>query len=105
MYCSNCGQKLDDNATFCQQCGQKVDAAMCNTSNNVVDKPNPGFSVLSFFIPIFGIAIYFAEHKNKPIACKRYLIWSFVSIGLIVLFYVLYFAFIICMVMFSSELS
>ncbi len=105
MYCSNCGQKINDNATVCQQCGNNVENHnISNQPKAVEDKPNPGFSLLSFFMPLFGIAIYCAEHKTKPKACKRYLIWSFVSIGLIVLFYVVYIAAIVIMVAVSSNM-
>ncbi len=105
MYCSNCGQKINDNATVCQQCGNSVESHnISNQPKAVEDKPNPGYSLLSFFIPIFGIAMYFAERKTKPKASNIYLVWSFVSIGLIVLFYVVYIAAIVVMVAVSSNM-
>lgn len=113
MYCTHCGNELDNKAVICPKCGliankTAYDAAFGAVSRNndtaqnsagsstpaqpqqVVDKPNPAFSILSFFIPIFGIVIYLAEHKKTPIASKRYLIWSIVSIALTVLVYVAY---------------
>ncbi|MBE6845007.1 MAG: zinc ribbon domain-containing protein [Ruminococcus sp.] len=116
MYCTHCGNELDNKAVICTKCGciankAAYDAAFnavgqngashnsestnntpvqTSQAQNIIDKPNPGFSILSFFIPIFGIVIYLAEHKKTPVACKRYLIWSIVSIALTVLVYVAY---------------
>lgn len=125
MYCSSCGKELNDKAVVCPQCGciankTAYDAAfnaVRNENNNDVnggtaapapvnnmiqkeDKPNPAFSLLAFLVPIFGIVIYFADRHKTPNACKRYLLWSIISIGLIVVFYILYiFAFAALMIM------
>ncbi len=113
MYCSNCGNELSDKAVVCPQCGcianktayEAAFNAVKNENNNVnnntaniqakntepkPDVPNPAFSLLSFFMPLFGIVIYFADRQKTPNACKRYLLWSIVSIVLIVLFYIIY---------------
>lgn len=141
MYCSKCGNQLDDKAVVCTKCGcianselyhaafnaaqQKNDmesteisvsdvqnnnqgnslnntpVSVNNTNsnnNNIEDKPVAGFSILSFFIPLFGIIIFCAEHKTKPIASKRYLLWSIVSIALAILFTLAFFVTMILMV-------
>ena len=134
MYCSKCGNQIDDKAVVCTKCGcianselyhaafnavqQKNDTenienpasdaqnnnqenSINNTSaksNNTEDKPIAGFSVLSFFIPLFGIIIFCAEHKTKPIASKRYLFWSIASIVLSILFTLAFFVTMVVMV-------
>ncbi|MBQ8435917.1 MAG: zinc-ribbon domain-containing protein [Oscillospiraceae bacterium] len=116
MYCTHCGNELDNKAVICPKCGciankTAYDAAFRAVSQNndtaqnsagsstsaqppqaqkIIDKPNPAFSILSCFIPIFGIVVYLAEHTKTPIACKRYLIWSIASILLTVLFIIAY---------------
>lgn len=68
------------------------------------DVPNAGYSVLSFLIPIFGIIIYATEHKKKPNASKRYLMWSLISIGICVLFTVIFIGVVTFMVLDEPEI-
>ncbi|MGN0613354.1 MAG: hypothetical protein ACI4JB_05575 [Porcipelethomonas sp.] len=112
MYCSNCGNELNERAVVCPKCGcisnpELYNAAFAAARNSstvntpqpaVHDTPNPGFSVLSFLIPLFGIILYMADRKKTPAACKRYLTWSLVSIGLGIMFFVVYIAALIVMV-------
>lgn len=112
MYCSNCGNELNEKAVICPKCGcisnpemynAAFDAVRNNNNGNIQqtekhDTPNPGFSILAFLIPLFGIVIYIADHKKTPVACKRYLTWSLISIGLKILFFVVYIAVIIVLV-------
>ena len=122
MYCSNCGNELSDKAVICPQCGciankTAYDAAFnavknenagggnsasVTTSVQKEDKPNPALSLLSFFMPLFGIIIYFADRHKTPVSCRKYLKWSIISIAAWILFYVLYVAFIV-LVMFLTE--
>lgn len=98
MYCSNCGNNLNDKAVVCPQCGCIANQGAYNAAFNYAnsdqnrynsektDEPNPVLSVLAFLIPLFGIIYFFCEHKNTPFACQRYLTWSIVSIVLTLIF-------------------
>lgn len=122
MYCTKCGNQISDEAVICPKCGCIVnktayDAAFnavkqqenvqAQTNQNTVnyqpnipekkDEANIALCVLAFFIPLFGIIIYIADHKKAPNSTKKYLIWSLVGIGLTVAFYIIYFIFVIFM--------
>ena len=124
MYCSNCGNELSDKVVVCPKCGciankTAYDAAfnaVRNENNNRAnegtttsapfnssvqseDKPNPAFSLLAFLVPIFGIVIYFADRHKTPNACKRYLLWSIISIAFIIVFYIIYAAVFVIMML------
>lgn len=94
MYCSDCGNKLEENMSVCPQCGHPANSNSFSTFNSGMsaavsgnfDIPNPGLCVLSFFLPIFGIVLSLAMHRKTPYSCRRYLTWSLVSIGLSLLF-------------------
>ena len=45
------------------------------------DKPDTGMNVLSFFIPLVGIILYFVEKSKKPIKAKGMLKWSLIGYG------------------------
>ena len=47
MYCRNCGQPIDDNATVCQNCG-----AYQNKNPNVEDNGGIGWGLLGCCIPV-----------------------------------------------------
>ncbi len=132
MYCSNCGNQLNDKAVVCPKCGCIANdimyqaafntASQQNTNSNTYhnpsseiqpnnnhvqvnnDKPNPAFSILSFFLPIFGIIIFLSERKIKPRASKRYLLWSVLSIVLSVIFFIVYIATIIFITLYEENL-
>lgn len=44
------------------------------------DKPSIGLCILSFFIPLVGIILFFVQKAEKPISAKRYLIVAVVAI-------------------------
>ena len=98
MYCSKCGNQLNDEAVVCPKCGciSNQDAynrafnysaqTSYNDTPQYTDEPNPGLSLLAFLIPLFGIIYYFCEHKKTPFASQRYLTWSIISILLTIIF-------------------
>lgn len=57
------------------------------------DKPDTALNVVSFFIPIAGIILYFVEKDKKPLKAKAALKWSLISIGVAVALYILLFIF------------
>lgn len=59
-----------------------------------VDKPDTLINVLSFFIPILGLIMYFVEKDKKPIKAKAALKWSLISWAVSAAFVILYFIFV-----------
>ena len=65
---------------------------------NPDDKPDTALNVLSFFIPILGLVLYFIEKDTKPNKAKAALKWSLISWGVTAVFLVIYFIFVFGMV-------
>ncbi len=60
-YCPKCGQAAEDGASFCINCRYEFD---------VEEKL---LNVLSFFVPLVGLIMYFLDRKEKPIKAKAML--------------------------------
>ncbi len=58
------------------------------------DKPDTALNVLSFFIPILGLVLYFVEKDKKPIKAKAALKWAIASWIASAVFLVIYFIFV-----------
>ncbi|MDE6598049.1 MAG: DUF4190 domain-containing protein [Clostridia bacterium] len=95
MFCSNCGNEINDNAVICPKCGvatQNFGAANAANSAAQPKKENNvlalvGF-ILSFFVPIAGLVcsiIGYKRSKNEGLEGKNLalagIIISAVSIG------------------------
>ena len=65
MYCRNCGQNIDDSATYCINCGTRYD-------NNKRDEEHSsfGFAILGFLIPIVGLILFLIYEGKKPKRAK-----------------------------------
>ena len=65
MYCRNCGQNIDDSATYCINCGTRYD-------NNKRDEDHSsfGFAILGFLIPIVGLILFLIYEGKKPKRAK-----------------------------------
>lgn len=61
------------------------------------DKPDTALNVLSFFIPILGLVMYFVEKDKKPKKAKAALKSAIISWVVAAVFLVLYFVFIFAM--------
>lgn len=61
---------------------------------------NAGLKVLSFFVPLAGIIIYFVDRDQKPNSAKDCLKMSLISIGIQAALWILTFVF--CLLIFSS---
>lgn len=87
MFCKNCGAEIDDNAYVCPKCGVLTGG---NKTIKADDAPSKGFAVLSFFIPLIGLILYFvwkAEYPQKARSCgKGALIGVCVSVGFSILY-------------------
>ena len=94
--CPACGKELADNVSYCTNCGHKMDAEANNSNNsnnaNTVetapvqpaapapeDKANIGLCILSVFIPLVGIILWIAQHKQTPKAARTYGLCGIIS--------------------------
>ena len=97
MFCSNCGNEINDNAVICPKCGvatQNFAAANAANAANSAAQPKKdntlalvGF-ILSFFVPIAGLVcsiIGYKRSKNEGLEGRNLalagIIISAVSIG------------------------
>ena len=69
MYCSNCGNKLNDNEDVCLKCGVMVKKG--TTNNNVEDKPLVILNILSFLYPVVGLILYLSMKSSTPNRAKK----------------------------------
>lgn len=69
MFCPNCGNQNNVNNDVCLYCGTRL------KNNNVVekndDKSNVGLNILSFFVPLIGVILYFLLKKEQPVKAKN----------------------------------
>ena len=108
MYCTNCGERIDNDSRYCTNCGSLVNSSDVNNYNNGNNNSNGNvslvFGVLSFiffWIPIFSaifaiIGIVMGVKYKKETGKKSVgVIFSIIGIVLSVIM-------IICVVMFST---
>ena len=94
MYCSNCGNKINDNEKFCPYCGAEQTGNSKSPAHTVSsdDTGSIGWGLLCFFIPIVGIILYFVWKNEKPLNAKIALkgaIISYVSAAVLAVVYVI----------------
>lgn len=94
MYCSNCGEKIDKNASICPHCG---------VAQKLVISDNGGFGwgLLGCCIPIVGLILFLVWKDQKPKTAKAAGIGALVAVVCIVGFYVA----MIALGIFSASLS
>lgn len=66
MYCANCGNQIDDKAVVCVHCGTQVKSL----KQNALDRPNFGFALLGFFVPLAGLILYLVYQDTAPMRAK-----------------------------------
>lgn len=110
MNCPRCGNLMYNNSPVCNTCGYRVNVGAQQPPygqgyapygqqppyGNVQppygqgytpyvqptnDKPDTGINVLSFFIPLVGLILYFVDKSTKPIKAKAELKWSLIGWG------------------------
>lgn len=93
-YCKNCGQEIQDGASFCTNCGQQVNESnnTCTKTNNG-DSVSSGFCVLSFFIPLAGLILYLCWHDEKPLRAKSCGKWALIGFIVSIIFSIIYYIF------------
>lgn len=71
-YCSNCGTKLETNATFCHNCGTKVGSAQYSaqygTTNAKGQKSKFLAGILAILLGTLGIHNFYLGYTGKAIA-------------------------------------
>ena len=55
MYCSNCGNKIDNSNKYCVYCGIKLDKIGLENTSNIVKKEENGLRIVSIVLGILGI--------------------------------------------------
>lgn len=83
MFCKNCGKEIDDKAVVCVHCGVAVN----DEGLNPEDKPSIGLNILSFFIPLVGLILYFTMKGTTPKKASSLIKWTIASIIIYVVFY------------------
>ncbi len=74
MYCENCGAEISKEAYVCPKCGVKV-----KKDQDENDIPNTGLNILSLFIPLVGIILYFVWKNNTPKKAKSILTFALIG--------------------------
>lgn len=70
-FCSNCGEKLEENAEFCGKCGAKVNDKKV-VKGEVVNNPSAAKSkiaagLLGIFLGCFGVHNFYLGYTGKAI--------------------------------------
>ena len=88
MFCTNCGSQLNETEQICSGCvapASQLNEQYCNVNSQTkkVDWDNETtlLKILSFFLPIVGIIIYFIEKDNDNLKAKACLKWALISYG------------------------
>lgn len=66
MYCTKCGQPVDDKAVMCVHCGYQF----AQPQQKPDDKPSTAFAILGFFLPIVGLILLLVYYDKKPKTAK-----------------------------------
>lgn len=75
-FCTNCGNKLDDQADVCLKCGVMVNKPVTSsTTNDYAKNANTGFilgliSIIAWFIPLFGYPVTICGIVNSTKGLK-----------------------------------
>lgn len=61
MYCTNCGNKINNNDKYCTKCGNKLDSenVQFNVNNNIEKKSYSGKKIASIVLGAVSIALSF----------------------------------------------
>lgn len=82
----HCGKKVSEQAEICIHCGVRIKKI------TEEDKPNWIVNTITLCcLPLLGLVMYFVWKDEKPIAAKSALTFFFITISIIILFYVFIF--------------
>ncbi len=91
-YCKNCGQEINDRAIVCPACGVQQKPMSASTTNDV---GGFGWGLLGFCVPVAGLILYLVWKDERPLNAKAAGIGALVSVGVSILFYIIYFVIIV----------
>lgn len=95
MYCTQCGKEICDLAAVCVHCGAKT----APPEHITEEKSGSGWWWLGFFVPLAGLLVWLTCQDNQPIKAKKAgigaIIGTITAAVLVVLYYVIMFAFMI----------
>ena len=80
MYCSNCGENIDKNASICPHCGVAQKSVL-------KDRGGFGWGFLGCCVPIVGLILFLVWRDEKPKTAKAAGIGALICVGLFVAFY------------------
>lgn len=98
MFCKKCGKEIEDDAVICIHCGRST-VEQAPKPAPVPDIVSPGFCVLSFFIPLFGIIYWALKYKETPKRAKACGLTAIITWGATVLLYIIIFVVSFCVAM------
>ncbi len=75
-FCSRCGKEVYDDAIICMNCGCSLEEKAIANKNDV---ENVGLNILSFFIPIVGLILYFCWKNESPKKANGVGKWALIS--------------------------
>jgi len=86
MYCNNCGSNIDNNSSVCPNCGASINGSGVSGSPD-----NGGFlwGLLGCCIPVAGLVLYLVWKDTKPRTAKAAGIGALVSVGIVVIYYII----------------
>ena len=67
-YCTNCGNKVEENSFVCTHCGVKIKNDV--VTSNVNDNGGFAWSLLGFFVPVVGLILYLVWKDERPKTAK-----------------------------------
>ena len=68
MHCKNCGKEVNERAAVCPNCGVALNEQTAPAAS--ADRPNAGFAVLGFLIPLVGLILYLVWKGTYPLKAK-----------------------------------
>ena len=96
-YCVRCGGEVSLNESNCRTCGTPQNNHN-RVTQNTYDPGGFGYTLLGMCIPVVGLFLYLFWSTDKPRSARAAGLGVLISIGLGVLFFIVYFIFIIGMI-------
>ena len=70
-FCSNCGNKIENNENFCPKCGKKLTEDNSNNNNNIGynndSKSKIAAGLLGIFLGSLGVHNFYLGYTNKAV--------------------------------------
>lgn len=95
MFCRNCGNELDDNATFCNRCGNPQGIDKTVVVKEIKDEPSHMAGLVGCCFPVVGLILFFLWKDEKPNSAKLVCRWTLGGFIAGILVYVIYFGLIL----------